>query len=215
MAPGGGGVPLCVYITSIGDPPQGRKREAETRAGRALLAHALNRARPGSTLLAAGDIEPLLSFGPQGKPFFREPGWEFSISHSHGLVACGFSAGPLGLDLERVRTFPPRLAERIQAPGEAPLVEHCPDPDCLWTQLWTCKESYMKYTGLGMAQGTAAMPFARLGPAPRLAAGEGPLFRSFRLLRGGEPFWLTVCREEPGPLAVELVAEGQIAALLA
>lgn len=215
MASRGGGVPLRVYITSVGSLPQGRKRAEETRAGRALLAHALNRARPGSAPLAAGDIEPLLCFGPQGKPAFRQLDWEFSISHSHGLIACGFSAGPLGLDLERVRTFPPRLARRIQAPGEAALVEHCPEPDSLWTQLWTCKESYMKYTGLGMSQGTAEMPFARLGPAPRLAAGEGPLFRSARLLRGAAPFWLTVCREEPGPLAVEFVTPGQIAALLA
>lgn len=206
---------ITVYIASLEEePPRGQKRQAESRAGRALLAHALNRARPESAPLREADIPPLLCYGPRGKPALREPGWEFNISHSRGLVACGLSRRALGLDLERVRPFPPGLAGRIRAPGEEALGERCPDPDSLWTQLWTCKESYMKYTGLGMSQDTAGMRFVRLGPLPELW-GEGPRFRSVRLLRGKEPFWLTVCGEEPGPLRAELVPAGQIAALLA
>lgn len=211
----GAGDSLIIYITSIAEGvPRGRKRELETRTGRALLAYALNRVQPEISFRGA-DIPPLLCFGPQGKPAFHSLAWEFNISHSHGLVACGFSAGPLGLDLERVRPFPPRLAKKIQAPGEASLSENRLDCDELWTQLWTCKESYMKYTGLGMSQSTAEMPFARLGRAPALADGVSPVFRSFRLLRGEAPFWLTVCREKPGPLALEFIPERQIAALLA
>lgn len=208
---------LIVYVTSLAEGiPRGQKRQAESRTGRALLAHALNRVRPGTPPLCERDIPPLLCFGPKGKPGFQALAWEFSISHSHGLVACGFSARPLGLDVERVRPFSPQLAGRIQAPGEEALAGAHPDSDSRWSQLWTCKESCMKYTGLGMSQEPGEIAFARLGPAPLLAAGgKGLCFRSLCLYRGGEPFWLTLCRGEPGPVAVEFLSAGQIAALLA
>lgn len=150
----------------------------------------------------------MLGRSGRGKPYFAQwpyQKYHFSISHSHGLVACALAETPVGLDVERVRAFSPALAERVCAPGERAMLERAADPDSFLTRLWTCKESYMKYTGLGMAQGVAETAFSRLEPTPVLVGREGLHINSIRLLRGGEAFWLTLCGEEPGPLAVRFV----------
>ncbi len=197
---------LTLYITSFStDLPRGEKKRTETRAGRALLAYALQRrgALPASFWAKGADVNQMLCYGPHGKPFFRELGLQFNISHSHGLAVCGLSSLPLGVDVERARRFSPALRERTAAPEEAGLWQ-TDSPDGTLTQLWTCKESYIKYTGLGLSQGVEGIRFAALGQRPQLAQKGGVRFFSLPLLRGGERFWLTVCHEG-GPVGVEFV----------
>ncbi|WP_322170409.1 4'-phosphopantetheinyl transferase family protein [Acutalibacter caecimuris] len=193
----------AVYITSL---PAGKARQEETGAGRALLALGLMRAG----FLAEGapgqvDINPLLVYGPRGKPAFQELPVQFSISHSHGLVACALGKGELGLDVERLRIFSPRLAARVARKEERCQAALAGDFDSGMTQLWTCKESYMKYTGLGMAQGLQAIPVAALGPQPRLEGQPGLHLNSIPLWRGGQRFWLTLCQSLPGSIVLEFI----------
>ena len=71
-----------------------------------------------------------------GKPFFPEhQAIHFNLSHSHGAVACAVHDGPVGVDIERVRTAPRRLANGMS------------DRDFFFR--WTAKEASIKRDGRG------------------------------------------------------------------
>lgn len=178
------------------DSPPSSRRAWERRAGRALLRLALRRRGWGEI----DDIESILWKGPQGKPFLKNGGLHFNISHSGGAAACAVEDCPVGLDLQTERSFTPSLAARIMAPGEEALVRRAPNADDALTQLWTCKESWMKLTGLGFSQGIKETAFTALGDCPH-PVGEGPCFRS----RKFPGFWLTEACPQPFLLEVEVV----------
>ena len=85
-----------------------------------------------------------------GKPFFPDlPALHFSISHSGDWWLCAFSDRPVGIDIQRCGSFvpPETLSRRFFHPQE---------DDFLALQgyerfydLWTAKESYVKFTGRG------------------------------------------------------------------
>ncbi|KAA8828279.1 4'-phosphopantetheinyl transferase family protein [Bifidobacterium tissieri] len=94
--------------------------------------------------------------------------WSVSISHADGLIACAVHrGGRVGIDVESVRRptagvlrhcFSPRQCGELHDPI---LSDHSvvmddveADTDMLaerTTMLWTLKEAYGKYTGLGLA----------------------------------------------------------------
>lgn len=86
-----------------------------------------------------------------GKPFFPDGrGIEFSVSHSEGLWACGFCTTPIGIDIQWHKSCNRRaIAKRFFHPLEYEYLlktdfEHFFD-------VWTAKESYVKYTGRGIS----------------------------------------------------------------
>jgi len=91
----------------------------------------------------------------RGKPYFAgAPHLFFSLSHSGAYAACAFATHPVGLDLQEHRHcsreavarrfFHPREYEWLKERDFAPFFS-----------VWTAKESYLKYTGAGIAGGLA------------------------------------------------------------
>lgn len=189
-----------VYLTAL-PPDLSRKEQVrlESLCGWGLLERAF-RLRG---LAVSGGLKRAVLRGPYGKPYLPNCGWEFSIAHSRGLAACAVENAPVGVDLERVRDFSPSLAARICGPEEESLAAG----NDLLTQLWTCKESHMKYTGRGFSQGVAETRFHILGPSPELAPGNPfpAYFCSTPLERHGSRFWLTECCRDVPALKVEWV----------
>lgn len=170
-----------VYLTAL---PAGESRSREHYAGWALLRYGL-----GDPSESVDELMARAQRGSRGKPYLPG-GPEFSISHSRGVAGCAVDSGPVGLDIERVREFTPGMRGKICTQGELLLTG---GDDFLLTQLWTCKESYMKLTGLGFAQGLHETEFSALGDRPRLSGREEARFSSALLERRGESFWLTLC----------------------
>ena len=98
-------------------------------------------------------ILPEMKIGPHGKPYFAEDPRKFSLSHCKGAVCCALSDTEIGADIERVRPFHPRLAERICTRSEREFAESSPDPAKTLMALWSLKESFLKYTGEGTRYG--------------------------------------------------------------
>ena len=72
-----------------------------------------------------------------GKPFFPERrDISFNISHSHGAVVCAVHDAPVGVDIERLRRAPRRLAGEMT------------DPE--FFRRWTAKEASIKRDGKGI-----------------------------------------------------------------
>lgn len=93
----------------------------------------------------------VLARDERGKPFPVGVEMFFSISHSHGVVACAVDRVPIGLDIERLRPLNEKLIKRICSPTEESFVGF---PAVGWEErllrVWTAKEAYFKHQGGGM-----------------------------------------------------------------
>ena len=107
-----------------------------------------------------------------GKPFFPGfPQLQFNLSHSRGAAVCALHHLPVGVDVERLRQPPRRLAAGLG--------------DEAFFRLWTAKEATVKLAG----QGIAALLELR-EPDRRCQCLEDFL-----------PGWIvTLCPTEPGPV---------------
>ncbi len=86
-----------------------------------------------------------------GKPYFEgASGVYFSISHSKEYWACAVSDGPVGMDLQyhKAGRFD-RIPERFFHPQEALWLEGQESTSAFF-DVWTAKESYVKWTGKGI-----------------------------------------------------------------
>ena len=73
-----------------------------------------------------------------GKPYFPQyPDICFNLSHSYGAVVCALHDRPVGVDIERLRPAPKRLASGTD--------------DLSFFRLWTAKEASVKREGKGVA----------------------------------------------------------------
>lgn len=91
----------------------------------------------------------------KGKPYFinrRDIG--FSISHSKAYWAIALGPGQIGLDIQEIGSHNSlKIAKRFFHPEEFTFLQKQPakdQGDCFY-QIWTAKESYVKYTGTGIS----------------------------------------------------------------
>lgn len=72
-----------------------------------------------------------------GKPYFPGyPSLHFNLSHSRGAAVCALHSQPVGIDIERLRPAPRRLARGMA--------------DEAFFRLWTAKEATVKRAGRGI-----------------------------------------------------------------
>ncbi len=106
-------------------------------------------------LYGASGQAPHLCRPVHGRPTASaEPeGWHLSLSHSHGMSACGVSSRPgIGVDIEplfREMNWR-RIVKRWFSPEEQDWLLDSPDPHN-FLQVWTLKEAWLKATGRGIA----------------------------------------------------------------
>ncbi|MFF1481957.1 4'-phosphopantetheinyl transferase family protein [Streptomyces sp. NPDC058301] len=109
---------------------------------------------PGRIVLGRGE-------GPCGKPQLIDPPvpLHFNLSHSHGLIAIGVAADPVGVDVQRVPS--PEAVEMVLPrlhPQEREELRALPDTEraVAFARLWTRKEAYLKGLGTGLTRSPAA-----------------------------------------------------------
>ena len=104
----------------------------------------------------------------RGRPFIdpQLPGpLFFSLSHTHGLVACAVSRDEaIGLDVERIREplTPDDVGDLVLTADELAQIEACSPPGrtTRLIELWTLKEAYLKATGRGLSDVIKQLSFA-------------------------------------------------------
>lgn len=111
--------------------------------------------------------------------------FHFSLSHTEGMVAVAVSNGPVGLDMENIRVFKEKFADRIpalmkkitlgQENALPPTIENA-------LKLWTAKESIFKLRGSG-----------KFVPG-KVSTDEAPVEGQCLMLR--EPVYLSLCGEK-------------------
>lgn len=123
-----------------------------------LAAEALN-GRSGHTvgrlLLAdlyrrtTGEELPPIATTANGKPYFTQGNWHFSISHTKNHAFCVLSQRNVGLDAEEVdRKVSPEMARRFLSPAEQARLGTDVQREVL--RLWVLKEALAKRSGQGI-----------------------------------------------------------------
>ena len=104
-----------------------------------------------------GPKEIVIRRTENGKPCAEEGA--FSISHSGEWVVCALSEHPVGVDIEKRRREPRRVAQCYFSEGEKRMLQQ--DASAFW-RIWTGKEALCKLTGEGIAAlrrcDTSALP---------------------------------------------------------
>jgi len=94
---------------------------------------------------------PEIKRGKYGKPFFPErPDCQFSLSHSGAFSLCALSDRPVGVDIEVVRPRKENLPQYALTEKEYTAWNKMGATWDAFYELWTKKEAWGKYTGLGL-----------------------------------------------------------------
>ena len=101
---------------------------------------------------AGSTFDSTIAFGPFGKPYFpHAPGIHFNITHSGDYWMCAFADAPVGVDLQRYQSCDRAdLSRKFFHPVEDAFL--CQRGYADFFELWSAKESYLKYTGQGITQ---------------------------------------------------------------
>jgi len=98
-----------------------------------------------------GLVNPRLALSAQGKPYLPDhPQVHFNISHCPKGCVCAVADEPVGVDIQDIRPFSWRLAERCCAANELEALRGAQDPALAFTRMWAMKESFVKMTGEGL-----------------------------------------------------------------
>lgn len=135
------------------------KRDKEHQLGTELLLQGLE-----EQYKIKNPIETPLSIakGEYGKPYLTDyPYIHYNISHTDGLVVCAIGDEPLGIDVEKIRTYPHEIVRKILSEQEKAALNQCleKERDRFFFQLWTLKESYVKAKGCGITVPLAGISF--------------------------------------------------------
>lgn len=88
----------------------------------------------------------------QGKPFLKNyQDIYFNVSHSQHYVACAISNREIGIDIQSIIPYNPKIANYIFSNNELAILQSSTNKDNYFTTLWTQKESAVKLIGCGMA----------------------------------------------------------------
>ncbi|MGW4501877.1 4'-phosphopantetheinyl transferase family protein [Micromonospora sp. NPDC004336] len=189
--------------------------------------------RAGATLLGGARARIVVERGPDGRPVVAASGADgrvelpVSVSRTDGLVVVAARpAGPVGVDVERVRRLPAvALARRWYAPAEASWLAGRPADGRVadFLRLWTAKEAVGKALGVGLRGGglRQRMPVPVDPGGPRAAGGEVrlrpvPGGAGLRVghppVGGGLVLAVAVRAADAAPVEVVVVADGQVGA---
>jgi 4'-phosphopantetheinyl transferase len=137
--------------------------ERQSRADRYLRREDRHRSLAADALLrhamaqALGRSDYPVAYMPKGKPYVKDrPDFHFNLTHSGRWVAIAWGREPVGLDVEQLRFDAAKegIARRFFCQNEYQYIfEAEGEQRCRrFFEIWTKKESYIKYTGTGLAQ---------------------------------------------------------------
>lgn len=134
-------------------PPQRRQRLARFRRPEMMRLRLAAYALEGLAAYRAAGIAPQrqrYAVGEHGKPFLcGAEHYRYNLSHSGSRILLGTAGREIGVDIEKIRAFSPRLMARCFSPEERDWA----DTDERATALWTRKEAVCKWDGRGLTVG--------------------------------------------------------------
>lgn len=98
------------------------------------------------------------------KPYYvnlyKKHNIQFSISHAGDIVICAVSSNLVGIDIEKVKTFPQEIINHYYTKDE---IDYCKQGQEFPYKIWTRKECYLKAIGVGIGGLKRTMPMVENG----------------------------------------------------
>ena len=92
--------------------------------------------------------------GEHGKPMLPDRyGLFFNLSHSGDYAVCALADREIGVDIQKHKEYKETLARRFFHPEELAFLSTAGDQKRCFYDLWSMKESCVKYTGQGLSTG--------------------------------------------------------------
>ncbi len=144
-----------------------------------------------------GVTEFTFGYGENGKPFLL--GCKdvfFNISHSGVYAVCAFSDKPVGVDIEKKHDFEDELIRYVYLQSEIDhIMRSSSDKNAAFTDLWTIKESLMKYLGTGISLEPKSICVSLDESITAQAEGFDCISLRFTQFHAPAGYSLTVCSE--------------------
>ncbi len=152
-----------------------------------------------------------MNYGKHGKPYLKDSDIHFNITNCKGLICCAVESFEIGIDAETGRTLNPRIY-RACTEREQGMIEASDNPDFTFLELWTLKESYMKYTGIGLAFGTKNAEFTYVDGQPvYMGSTDKPVYVRQAIKNfGGKTYIVSMCSGEACEMRFREVLEGEL-----
>lgn len=112
-----------------------------------------------------------------GKPRIPDfPEFHYNLSHSGRWVVLAFGSSPVGVDVEQLRpdTDVDAMASRFFCREEQEFIRQGPDARRRFFEVWTRKESYLKYLGTGLKKSLTSFGVLRPEPGMQFFGQELP-----------------------------------------
>lgn len=127
-----------------------------------LFARAMLR-RVLSSYLSCTPLDITFEMNAHGKPFVRDSDVKFNLSHADDCVLIGVTLQhDIGVDVEKARENKDviALSKRFFSPSEFLAIQSAAEPQATFYRCWTCKEAFIKATGLGLSFGLSDFEIA-------------------------------------------------------
>jgi len=96
---------------------------------------------------------PVFTYGENGKPYLDgHPDIFFNLSHCREGVVCVISNAEIGVDIQDVRPLNIDVAKRVCTISELDRISWSREPERLFCEIWTIKESFIKQQGGSITQ---------------------------------------------------------------
>lgn len=95
-----------------------------------------------------------INYSKYGKPYIENlKNFQFNISHSGDWVVCAYGKENIGVDIEKIETAYLNISEMYFSKSEHKMLceKSKNEQNVYFYQLWTLKESYLKYMGKGLS----------------------------------------------------------------
>lgn len=99
-------------------------------------------------------------YGEKDKPYLANNDIFFNISHSGTLVICSTDRREIGCDVQIIKDYNPKVAQRFFSEKEVSLIEKAEDKNKAFIKLWALKESILKKHGTGISGGLSSFDFS-------------------------------------------------------
>lgn len=93
-----------------------------------------------------------LTYNKLGKPYLKDKNIFFNISNKDNITVCVISNKEIGIDIEK-KTYNFKVAKKVFNSRELTLLDQALDKEKEFSRIWTMKESYSKFLGIGLSYG--------------------------------------------------------------
>lgn len=170
-----------------------------------------------SKYLQKNPSEIEFEFGEHGKPFLKNNSVQFNVSHSGDYFLMGVTRDiEIGVDIEQVREHQDylALAERFFTPAEYHAIKNKDD----FYRTWTCKEAFIKATGLGLSFGLSnfEIDFSNEKSALKSIHGDDDAAKKWMVKPFApnlENYFAAIAVSKPGVGNISIVLAGDAASL--